>query len=109
MANVSSGISLVVSPQEMIKKSGEVSNAIVRMEAAYDLIKTMVYNTSQYWEGEAGNSFRNLFQDKQDEMETMLKRLKDHPSNLLKMAGLFTDNEGKLEEENTMLPTDPLE
>lgn len=108
MASEMSGVTIRVSPQEIITKSEEVSSALARMEESYNLMKAMVVGTASYWEGEAGNSFRNMFQDKQDEMETMLNRLKNHTTNLLKMAGLYEENEDKLEEENVVLPANPL-
>ena len=100
------GITLRVTPEQLKSKAGEVSSKIKTMEIAFDELARYVSRTSQYWIGEAGDKCRSLYEEDKKEVEEMLKRLKEHPKDLLVMAHVYEDVERRVEEISNALPED---
>lgn len=99
---------ILVTPEELKQKADETTKAILQMETAFDSLKILISNTSGYWEGTAGNSFRSMFRDRETDIDNMLSGLKKYPSKLLQIAGLYVEDEKKITEEHTALPANVL-
>ena len=100
---------ILVTPEILQKKADEASNAISRTTAAFHEMKNIVSSTLSYWEGDAGDRFRGMFQERAGEVEQMLSRLQVHPDKLLIMAGIYIDEEKRRMEEHAKLPANPIE
>lgn len=109
MAGIGSGIEIVVEDQVLERKADEFTKAITAMDQAFEGIRSMVNETSGYWEGEAGDSCRSMFFEEQEEILRIIERLRDHPAHLLQIAGLVKSNEQRLTEASAGLPTAPLD
>jgi len=109
MAMASSGVTFNVTTQELERKSEELSRELLTMENSYNTLRALVADSTSYWDGEAGRTFRRMFQDRQEEVDEILTRLKDHPRNLMTIAGIYKEAERKIETENIGLPTNPLD
>ena len=101
-----SGSVLTVNSDVMIEKAGEVSRAIKRMQDAFNDIEDLIRKTSGYWEGAAGDYYRNMYYGYKEEVQKILDRLKEHPEELELMANNYVDVERRNEEENSRLRND---
>ena len=109
MGGIDTGIEIIVDAQVLEKKADEFTTAISTMNQAFLNLQSIMRNTSGYWEGEAAESCRRMFSESQDDIFQIIQRLKDHPQNLLQIAGVVQENERQLTEETVMLPTAPLD
>lgn len=93
MAMSGFGVSFRVQPEVLDQKAQEVSSEVERMERMFRAIQSTVSATQHYWIGEAGNAHRKAFQEQKDDIEMILKRLKEHPVDLRMIAGTYRETE----------------
>ena len=93
-------IQLKVDPDIMKNIAGELQEIIRKIQNEYNRIKEIA---------EASNVHRAYTKNIEEEMQTILKRLAEHPTDLLKIAGLYSDNEEKIVELANMLPTNVIQ
>lgn len=105
-SNWSSNVSLKVTPEILTAKSTEVSNKVRSMKEHLDELKRLVDKTKSYWIGEAGDKHRKMYEDLLPDIEEILKRLGEHPVDLVTIAQQYTDVELKIQEEISALPSD---
>lgn len=103
------GMEFSVTPQELIQKAEAMEQAIVSLKKDYADLKSLINRTSGYWIGEGGDSCRRMFMDRQEELEEMLERMRDHPEKLLNIAGVYRSGEEKIVQEHMRLPVDFLD
>lgn len=84
---------LKVTPEILTAKANEVLKDLNAIKQAMATIKERMDGTSSYWLGEAGNLERELFNSKEEEIEEIMKRLNEHPIDLMTMAGNYTQAE----------------
>ena len=70
------------------------------------MLKTTSEASSGYWEGDAASAFRKYVKSIDGDMQSVLKRLGEHPVDLMKMAGVYDQNEEKIKEKVSTLPTE---
>ena len=99
-------VNIKVTPQELVDKSAEVKDRVVKMRKQFEELKVLVDKTKSYWIGEGGDLNRKLYEDLQPEVEEILKRLEEHPSDLIKIAQKYSDVELKIQQEIEALPGD---
>lgn len=95
-----SEIEIKVTPEVLEKKAQEVTAAINQMERCFDQVQNLVARTRYYWVGQAGEIHRELVTEKKEDMEQIIKRLKDHPDNLRKIAGTYRVTESEQAEQS---------
>ena len=95
-----------VTPEQLTSKAGEVENLIKTLEKQYNELEKIVNKTSGYWIGDAGDLHRKKSKEGKENIQTIIKRWKEHPSDLLKMAGLYQETEQEVEEIANSLPAD---
>lgn len=100
------GITLRVKPEALKTKATEVERDIKELEQHFDTIQDIVSRSKGYWVGVAGDRARKEFEDRRDDTTTVIKRFKEHPTDLLVMAGIYDENERSLTSENQSLDTD---
>lgn len=100
------GIQLKVSPAELTGKSAEITDLIGKISRQYDMLKTTSEASIGYWEGDAADAFRKYVKSIDGDMQSVLKRLGEHPADLLKMAGVYNQNEAEIQEKVSTLPTE---
>lgn len=93
MAMESTNVEIKVQPEVLDAKALEVSSAVRQMEEILETILRTVKDTKNYWVGEAGDLHREAFQEQKNTMETLLKRLGEHPVDLQKIAKTYRDTE----------------
>lgn len=103
MAMDGSGVEIKVQPDVLNAKASEVSSSISRMEQLFDTVQSTVARTKYYWIGEAGELHRRMFEEQKDDVETLLKRLKEHPVDLQKIAKTYIDTEQQQTEASSQM------
>ncbi len=101
-------IVLKVSPYELKKQSGEILEEIREIESDFDEIDRLVTETVKYWEGEASTQHIKSYNNMKEHIKTVIKRLKEHPVDLEKMAGVYQGTEEAIIHLASALPTDIL-
>lgn len=92
---IANGVEILVSADSLIASAGKLKEKIMRAEASYNTVMEIVRNTNRYWIGQAGDEHRSAFLDQQDDIDQILVRLKEHPDDLLKIAGVYVKAEEK--------------
>lgn len=87
-------------------KAQAVSRSIQAMERQFDQLERRISATSYYWVGEAGDQHRKLYAEQKRNVEEMIKRLKEHPTDLLTMAQIYDSAEAAVKSMAAGLPGD---
>lgn len=101
-------IELTVTPGELKNKSGEITKSITQIESAFEEIGKLVTGTKKYWEGDASDQHIKSYTKMKDDISTIVKRLKEHPKDLEKMAGVYEETENAAKKIASVLPADIL-
>ena len=99
-------ITLKVTPERLQEMSGEVTEQLNRIEKQFNEINNEISRTRSYWEGAASEAHMAQYDSMKDSISEIVKRLKSHPENLLKMAGLYTQTEAANEQIGLSLADD---
>lgn len=100
------GIDLKVSPDTLKTKAQEIQSQISRFESYWNQLNQIVRNTKGYWIGDASNSHQSQMSDYEEDVRRLLLRLKEHPNDLLKMAGIYEKVEETAVKSANTLPGD---
>lgn len=87
-------------------KAQNVSNSIRNMENCFEQLETIINRTSYYWIGEAGDMHRRIYKDQKPQIEEMMKRLKEHPIDLVTIAQTYENTESAVQSIAAELPGD---
>lgn len=86
-----------VKPEVLVEKSQEVSASIRKMANCFNDLERIINRTSYYWIGEAGDMHRRLYQEQRDNVDEMMRRLKEHPEDLLTISQNYVQTEQAVE------------
>ncbi len=92
MAN-GGGFTLKVKPEELEAKADVIDGLIKNIDSTFKKIRTEVNGTKSYWKGEASGKHYKMFDDNKEEIQEVINRLKEHPRELLEMAGIYKEAE----------------
>lgn len=95
-----------VTPQELRNQSNQVLADIREIEKHWQGISDLVNGTKTYWEGDAGTTHMGIYKDAEEEVNKIIKRLKDNPVKLQTMAGVYDSAEAAAEASAAELPAD---
>ena len=99
-------ITLKVKPEVMKSKANEISSSIKSIDKELKEITRVVLGTKKYWEGDASNQHQKNYVTIKDDIPKIIKRLEEHPTDLLKMAGLYEEAEKQNQLLSNKLPVD---
>ena len=99
-------ITLKVKPEALKAKASEVEAYIKTLESEFDSIQDIISRTKSYWTRLAGDKARSEFLSQKDDTRKIIQRFKEHPPELLTMAGIYEEAERDNAEENRELVTD---
>lgn len=99
-------IQVKVNSAVLIEKAQSVSESITSMANYFGQLEKIVNRTSYYWTGEAGDLHRNIYQEQKTQIEEMMKRLKEHPVDLMAMAQTYDNAEAAVRSVAAELPGD---
>lgn len=99
-------ITLKVTPNDLRTKAYETRAKISSLQYEFESIQDIISKTVGYWTGEAGDKARKEFNDQKDDTQMVIKRFKEHPTDLLVMAGVYESTEKEVVSVNKSLSTD---
>lgn len=91
-------VELLVTPEILNQKAGEVEKHVANMRRRFENMKTLVEKSKGYWVGEAGDQHRQNYSDQAESIDTVLRRLGEHPGDLRAIAQTYTATELKIED-----------
>ena len=88
---------LKVEPSNLKDKATSVQKSIQEVKTLFAQIENVVNSTKSIWVGEAGDMHRKTYEASKDKINEMIRRLEEHPVDLMKMAGVYdtAENEAK--------------
>ena len=95
-----------VTPQELKNQSNQVLADIKSIEGHWKSIASLVKGSKNYWEGDASNTHIRIYKDVEDDVNEIIKRLKENPVKLQIMAGVYDEAERTAETQAAQLPSD---
>jgi WXG100 family type VII secretion target len=101
-----SGFVLKVSVDTLKSKASEIQTQVNNVEKNWEKMSQIIQNSKSYWEGEASDEHQKYRTDIEDDVQVMIKRLKEHPTNLLEMAGVYEETEQEIVQLTSALPDD---
>lgn len=99
-------IQLKVSPDVLRTKAEEISGQIQTIDNNWRRIYDLIQNSKSYWQGEASDYHRKYLKENDEETKKLLKRLREHPIDLQKMAGVYVEAEQQAVQIASALPDD---
>lgn len=93
-----------VSPAELSEKALEILARVKLVEQRFRQIEQSVIRSNGYWNGEAGELHRQVYQEQQDEREEILRRLREEVEDLQQIAGNYSESERQIKEMTSSLP-----
>lgn len=95
-----------VAPEILKNKSFDVAKKVNEMRKHFEELQKIMSKTEGYWIGEAGDMHRKIYHDLQDKVDKILKRMGEHPKDLLAIAQNYIDVELSIVEDEETLPGD---
>lgn len=99
-------IQLYVKTPALKSKAGEVSKEIAEVEKQWKKLQQTVKASKGYWEGNASNEHQKYLKEVTDDVNKIIKRMKEHPKELLQMAGIYDEAEASADRMAGTLPKD---
>ena len=103
---ISGQVILKVTPEILQTQAQTTTNNITKMKAEFDKIETIITRTGNYWIGEAGDAHRKVYTDEKADIQEMLARLSEHPTDLEQIANTYLQVESEVKELAQELPGD---
>ena len=100
-----SNCTIKVSSEVLLQKSTEVTNQVKRIKGYFEELRNLLEKTEAYWISERGDGIRQEYISKQDEITRIVKRLEEHPIDLVNIAQNYSATELKIQETIQSLPT----
>lgn len=101
-------IVLRVTPETLEKKADEFTGIINDIKEHFNQIEAISAKTNGYWQGEAGDKDRAGYASYKDDIDFVIRRLQEHPIDLLSMAGIYREAEKDVTNTNAALKTDQI-
>ncbi len=97
---------LRVQPEELKAQASVFQEIVKDIQKNFDEFQNIGLRTKGYWVGEAGDKARLNAASYQEDMAALLQRLQEHPTELLQIAGLYSEAEADAEDIASSLRTD---
>ena len=101
-------IQLKVTPDELKNKAVSIKTSITDIERELDDITATILGTKKYWQGDASDMHQQNFNKFKADIPSVIKELKGHPDELLKMADIYVETEKANDELAKALKIDPI-
>ena len=99
------GFVLRVTPEVLQQKAGEFTNIVNTINRCLNHVEDIASRTKGYWQGEAGTQDRESYASYKEDIQFIIRRLKEHPTDMLTMAGIYSETEQKITETHAVLQT----
>ena len=88
-------IEVKVSPEVLVTQAEEVRRLAIDMRSRFEVLEDIMERTKGYWIGDAGELHRKLYKEQKDDVAQMLRRLLEHPDDLLMISENYRAAESK--------------
>lgn len=95
-----------VSTEVLRAQSKKVQEYVTAMQKDFDGMRKVINGSTKYWIGDASDQHRAMLEKNEESISEILKRLKEHPIDLEKMAGVYEATEELNEQLASELPAD---
>ena len=99
-------VELLVTPEQLTIASNDMTNSLNLMQRCIEDLDQIIRSSEGYWRGEAAEYYRNLFLTERPGIDESIARLKEHPRDLIEIAGNYIDTEHLLQSVAEELPSD---
>jgi len=82
-------ITLKVKTEVLKEKAADVTRDTKELENHFSGIQDIVARSTGYWVGTAGDKARKEFDGQKEDITKIIRRFKEHPGDLLSMAGIY--------------------
>ncbi len=103
---IQGNVEIKVKDDALLSAASTLKDRISDMRSSYDKVMEIVQKTGGYWIGLAGDAHRSAFLEQQDDIDQIVRRLSEHPDDLLKIANLYVEAEKKSAEVPASLGAD---
>ena len=103
---ITGDVHIKVNSTVLNSKAQSVSKSIGNMANCFEQLELVINRTSHYWIGEAGDLHRKIYRDQKPQIEEMMKRLKEHPIDLMTIAQTYEATEAAVQSMASELPGD---
>lgn len=103
---ITGNVEIKVNTMVLNNKAQAVSKSIANMVNCFENLEIIINRTNYYWIGEAGDSHRRLYRTLKPKIDEMMKRLKEHPADLLAISQRYEKTEAEVQAVSAELPTD---
>ena len=101
------GMIRIVAKPDQLKTTSEAAAAQIRiMQGEWSAITNVVKNTNNYWKGNAADQKRAAFAKKEQEINDILHRFQQYPTELMEIAGVYETGEKQNVSTAQMLSSD---
>jgi uncharacterized protein YukE len=98
----------VSSPDILVTQAEEVRRLGNDMKQKFQTLENTMERTKYYWIGEAGELHRKLYNEQKSDVDQMLRRLLEHPDDLIQIAQNYKTGEQANVAKAQALPSDLL-
>ena len=109
MAGITGAVQIKVDPQLMRSQAEEVRRLGTDMQNRFKELETIMGRTKNYWIGDAGDLHRKIYDERKNDIEMMLKRLREHPDDLMQISANYDEAERVNVSNIAPLPGDVIE
>ena len=82
-----------VSTEALITQAEEVRRLGSDMRQRYQALADTMERTRHYWLGDGGDTHRQLYEKQKENVDKMLRRLMEHPDDLIAIARNYSEGE----------------
>ena len=97
-----------VSTEELTHQANEIKSSVDALRQQFGVIEECVRRAPGYWEGEASKLHTTRFTKLKEDCDNVMRLLGEHPNELLRMAGIYTETEKKSTQEAASLQSNIL-
>ncbi len=101
-------IVLRTTPEDMQKQSEWFDRIAKEVKRRFDRIESISAKTKGYWQGDTGDRDRESYASYKEDINFIVRRLEEHPRDLLTTAGIFIETEKSVASTNAQLKTDQI-
>ena len=99
-------IRLRVSTEVLIEKADGIQSSTEKIRSMWEQLAEIVRSSTAYWEGSSSERHQAYLDLVKEDVDHILRRMKEHPSDLLKMAGIYEEAETSVTEMVSPLKSD---
>lgn len=101
-------IVLRTTPEDLRKQSEWFDKIAKEVKKRFEHIETISAKTKGYWQGDAGDRDRESYASYKEDINFIVRRLEEHPRDMLTIAGIYTEAEKAAASTNAQLKTDEI-